>query len=49
MYIADTGPAYPLRLDFTGPNPQRLDFTNYGARFHITAPGNAVDLTGAGN
>jgi hypothetical protein len=49
MYVADTGPAYPFRLDFIGPNPQRWDFTEYGARFHITAPGNAVDLTGAGN
>jgi hypothetical protein len=42
IYIANTGPAYPLRLDFTGPHPQRLDFSDYGATFHITAPRNAI-------
>ena len=42
IYVANTGPAYPLRLDFMGPHPQRLDFSDYGANFHITAPRNAI-------
>jgi len=42
LYIANTGPAYPLRADLMGPHPQRIDFTDYGANFHITAPRNAI-------
>ena len=42
LYIANTGPAYPLRADLMGPHPQRIDFTDYGANFHITAPPNAI-------
>ena len=42
IYVANTGPAYPLRLDFMGPHPQRLDFSDYGANFHITAPRTAI-------
>jgi hypothetical protein len=41
MYVANTGPAYPLRAEFKGQHPASLDFTEYGARFHITAPHNA--------
>ena len=42
LYIANTGAAYPLRADLLGPHPQRIDFTSYGANFHITAPPNAI-------
>jgi hypothetical protein len=42
LYIANTGPAYPLRVDEKGKTPQRLDFTDYGANFHIIAPRNAI-------
>jgi hypothetical protein len=42
LYIANTGPAYPLRAELLGPRPQRIDFTSYGANFHITAPANAI-------
>jgi hypothetical protein len=44
LYIANTGPAYPLRGDYKGAEAARLDFTEYGADFHITPPGGAVDL-----
>jgi hypothetical protein len=41
MYVANTGPAYPLRAEFNGQHPGSFDFTEYGARFHITAPRSA--------
>lgn len=41
MYVANTGPAYPLRGEFKGQYPGSFDFTEYGVRVHITAPGNA--------
>ncbi len=48
LYVANTGPAYPLRWDDNGPGAGWTDFTGYGADFHISAPGNAVNLTGYG-
>ena len=39
--VANTGPAYPLRAEFKGQHPARIDFTEYGARLHISAPRNA--------
>jgi hypothetical protein len=42
--VANTGPAYPLRAENKGKDAGRFDFTEYGADFHITPPGNAVDL-----
>jgi hypothetical protein len=41
LYIANTGPAYPVRLDATGNGGGRRDFSQYGTQFHITAPENA--------
>ena len=40
LYVANTGPAYPLRFDATGSVGGRRDFTQYGATFRITAPPN---------
>ena len=40
LYIANTGPAYPLLI--TNPDGRRVDLSNYGANFHITAPSNAI-------
>jgi hypothetical protein len=48
LYVANTGPAYPLRWDFKGPNPSLADLSEFGAPFHITAPSNPIDLTNAG-
>jgi hypothetical protein len=48
LYVANTGPAYPLRWDFKGPNPSRANLSEFGAPFHITAPSNPIDLTNAG-
>jgi hypothetical protein len=45
LYVANTGPAYPLRGDYKGPTGARVEFTEYGADFRITAPENAVDVT----
>jgi hypothetical protein len=44
LYVANTGPAYPLRGDYKGVGAGRVDFTDYGADFHITPPRGAVDL-----
>lgn len=44
LYVANTGAAYPVRGETTGRDAGRLEFTDYGARFHITAPGDAVDV-----
>jgi hypothetical protein len=45
LYVANTGPAYPLRGDYKGPSGARLEFTEYGTDFSITAPENAVDIS----
>jgi hypothetical protein len=45
LYVANTGAAYPLRGEFKGPDAGRLDFTEYGADFHITAPVHAISLS----
>jgi hypothetical protein len=44
LYVANTGTAYPLRAESKGQEPGRLDFTEYGADFHITAPQGPVEL-----
>jgi hypothetical protein len=44
LYVANTGPAYPLRGELKGQNAGRLEFTDYGAPLHITAPSNAIDI-----
>lgn len=47
LYVANTGPAYPLRGEFKGQNAAVVDFTDYGAPLHITAPSNAIDVSNA--
>jgi hypothetical protein len=41
LYVANTGPAYPVRFDVSGNGGGRRDFSQYGTQFHITAPANA--------
>ena len=48
IYVANTGPAYPLRTVGKGPNALRIDFTEYGVDFHITTPSDVVDLDTVG-
>jgi hypothetical protein len=43
LYVANTGPPYPLRGEEKGANAGRIDFIEYGTDFHITAPSGAVD------
>lgn len=44
LHVANTGPAYPLRGEMKGTNAGRIDLTEYGADFNITAPSDAIDL-----
>jgi hypothetical protein len=45
LYIANTGPAYPIRGDLKGANEGRIDFSEYDVDFQITAPQNYVELS----
>jgi hypothetical protein len=44
LYVANTGPAYPIRGELKGANEGRIDFSEYGVDFEITAPENYVEL-----
>ena len=44
LYVANAGPAYPLRAESEGADPGRIDFTDYGADFQISAPPGYVEL-----
>ena len=48
IYVANTGPAYPLRTEGKGPSAVRVDFTEYGVDFQITTPSDVVDLDTVG-
>jgi hypothetical protein len=48
LYVANTGIAYPLRLDSKGAEPGQINFLEYGADFHITAPPNYFDISELG-
>jgi hypothetical protein len=41
LYVANKGPAYPVRFDATGDGGGRRVFSQYGTQFHIAAPKNA--------
>ena len=43
LQIANTGPAYPLRADFTRPDPDWMVYSEYNVPFKVTAPPNAID------
>jgi Domain of unknown function (DUF4352) len=49
LHVANTGPAYPLRVESTGQDAGVVNFTEYGAPVHITAPSNAIAVSGGGN
>ncbi len=44
LYVANTGPAYPLRAESQEADPGRIDFSDYGADVQITAPPIFVEL-----
>lgn len=48
LYVANTGPPYPLRAERKGNDSGHIDFTEYGTDFHITAPSNVLDLSSNG-
>lgn len=49
LHVANTGPAYPLRMEFkTGSNAGLYEFSEYGTSFHITAPSNAINFGSGG-
>jgi hypothetical protein len=43
LYVANTGPAYPLRAKFKGGYPAWVVFSEYNVPFDVTAPSNAID------
>ena len=43
IWVANTGPAYPLRLAGTSTGGATLDLVDYGARVRVTAPRSALD------
>jgi hypothetical protein len=45
LYVADTGPALPLRIEKNGTGEGRIDFTDYDADVNVTAPSGAVDIS----
>jgi hypothetical protein len=45
IWVANTGPAYPLRLVGTSSGTASLDLGDYGAPVRITAPTSALDAT----
>jgi hypothetical protein len=48
LYVANTGPAYPLREEFKGNYPVRVVFSEYDVPFDVAAPSNAIDASKAG-
>ncbi|SNQ45632.1 conserved exported hypothetical protein [Frankia canadensis] len=46
--VANTGPAYPLRITVTGRSTSQLSFGDYRAPGAVTAPAGAVDLSSLG-
>ena len=44
LYVANAGPAHPLRAESEGADPGRIDFTDYGADAQISAPPTYVEL-----
>jgi hypothetical protein len=44
LYVANTGPAYPIRGELKGANDGRIDFSEYDVDFQITAPQSYVEL-----
>jgi hypothetical protein len=47
LWVAETGPAYPLHADSWGPESQ-LSFSDFGVRQDIAAPAGAIDLSDIG-
>lgn len=42
LYVASTGPAYPVRMEDKKPNGWEIGFAEHGADFHLTVPSNAL-------
>lgn len=45
IWVANTGPAYPLRLVGTSTGSASLNLSDYGAPVHVTAPTSALDAS----
>lgn len=48
LYVANTGPGYPLHGDLKGSGAGQLDFTEYGGHFQVTTPGNVLNVSESG-
>ena len=44
LYVANTGPGYPLRGELAGADGGQIDFSQYDVDFQITAPLNFAEL-----
>jgi hypothetical protein len=48
LHVTNTGPAYPLRGEFKkGLDAGVIEFSEYGAPLHITAPSDAINISNA--
>jgi hypothetical protein len=43
LFVATTGPAYPVRLSKTGSSGGQLDLSQFNASFSVSAPSGAID------
>jgi hypothetical protein len=48
LYVAETGDPVPLRIQKTGADAGRIDFTDYGETVDVQAPDGAVDISQLG-
>ena len=46
LYVANSGPAYPLRWDYKVPYTASAYFADYGANVHIAKPSDVTDIAG---
>jgi hypothetical protein len=45
LFVAETGPALPLRIEKTGTGGGRIDFTDYGKDVSVDVPAGAIDIS----
>ena len=45
LYVATTGPPYPVAVTKAGTSSGRVLFTNWNAPVSVLAPTNAIDIT----
>jgi hypothetical protein len=46
LYVATSGPAYPLKLVSSGDSKETATFTDFGKKVTVTAPAGAISVSG---